>query len=102
MDWPHGPGLIQIMLLNKLPVITEAHAKEQGFCIQWGHRRRKFFLYNGNDSLETLEHSSLRKAERPSPIIRWACEAQNWGGDLISWHMAEEHQMVPPNSKVAC
>lgn len=69
MDCPHGLELIQIMLLDKLPVITEAHAKEKGFHIQSGYRRRKFFLCNGNDNLEILEHSSLRKAERPNPII---------------------------------
>lgn len=56
------------MLLNKLPVITEAHAEEKGFHIQSGYRKRKFFLYNGNDNLEILEHSSLRKAERPNLI----------------------------------
>ena len=68
MDCSHGLELIQIMLLNKLPVITEAHAEEKGFHIQSGYRRRKFFPYNGNDNLEILEHSSLRKAERPNLI----------------------------------
>ena len=41
---------------------------EKGFHIQSGYRKRKFFLYNGNDNLEILEHSSLRKAERPNLI----------------------------------
>ena len=64
MDCLHGLKIIQMMLLNKLPVIMEAHAEEQEFHIQSEYRRRKFFLYNGNDNLEILGQSPLRKAKK--------------------------------------
>lgn len=65
MDCLRELKLIQMMLPNKLPVIMEAHAKGQEFHIQSEYRKRKFFLYNGNDNLEILGQSPLRKAKRP-------------------------------------
>lgn len=66
MDCLHGLKIIQMMLQNKLPVITEAHAQEQEFHIQSEYRRRKSFLYNGNDNLEILGQSPLRKQKDPN------------------------------------
>lgn len=37
---------------------------KKGRNFTFKHSRRKFSLYNGNDNLEILECSSLRKAER--------------------------------------